>query len=445
MAREINLVPDIKNDMNRTLKLRNLIFFISIVVGIFSVVIIAVLGSIAGGQQLAVDSKKETLSKLSTKIDDYDDLNYFLTIRDQMNNISDLTNNRKVLSRTFNILTALLPKGDDYIKISELGVKLDGEAPTFQFDAQADAVSEPFIDYNVLDSFKKSMQFMKYDYGRYVDKQGTEIPAYCIIENGQDGATLKDDKDQIYAYWTIGQEGCNPNQTEFIPAVDEEATDEELESAEFEGESEEEVENQMNGDDQENSDEESSDKNSSSSSKKKKYSADALEAEAYYPEYKDQPINVVRIWRTPQYNEWYKNGNINLQGEITDVPHFNSECITYAGETTDQKNQLKWTEKISDDCNLVPGGESGINISDSSNGRGAGDALVLRFTATITLNPAVYNFNNFHMIAIPPSGRRNVTDSYVQVQSMFGEPARDCDAEDTACTSNIINLKGGTN
>ena len=31
MAREINLVPDIKNDMIKALKLRNLIFFISIV------------------------------------------------------------------------------------------------------------------------------------------------------------------------------------------------------------------------------------------------------------------------------------------------------------------------------------------------------------------------------------------------------------------------------
>ena len=32
MAREINLVPDVKNEMIKTLKLRNLIFFICIVV-----------------------------------------------------------------------------------------------------------------------------------------------------------------------------------------------------------------------------------------------------------------------------------------------------------------------------------------------------------------------------------------------------------------------------
>ena len=85
---------------------------------------------------------------------------------------------------------------------------------------------------------------------------------------------------------------------------------------------------------------------------------------------------------------------------------------------------------------LVPGGSEGIKINDSSNGRGASDELVLRFSAVITLSPEAYRFANTHMIAISPSSRYNVTDSYVQVQAMFGERATDCEEGDTACKSN---------
>ena len=161
MAREINLVPDIKNEMIKALKLRNLIFFISLIVAIISISATAITAIIAGGQQLAIDSKKGTINNLSSKLNSYADLKDFLTIRDQISDINDLTGNKKVLSRTFNILSALLPTGPDTIKISELNVDLTTEAPTFTFDAQANAGAEPFIDYNVLDAFKKSMKFMR--------------------------------------------------------------------------------------------------------------------------------------------------------------------------------------------------------------------------------------------------------------------------------------------
>jgi hypothetical protein len=131
---------------------------------------------------------------------------------------------------------------------------------------------------------------------------------------------------------------------------------------------------------------------------------------------------------------------MSLDGTISNVPHFVSSCITYKGDTSGGAVNPKWTE-TNDDCQLVPNSSTessnstGIRITDSSNGRGENEELVLRFSAVISLNPAVYNFNNHHMMAIPPSGRRNVTDSYVQVQAMFGERAKDCAADDATCSS----------
>ena len=378
MAHEINLVPDIKNEMIKTLKLRNYIFFACIVVAAVSVGMVLIFGLIMGGQRIAVESKKSTLETLSDKLNSYTDLNDFLTIKDQLGNIDSLTSDKKVLSRTFNILSAILPTGADTITVSELSVDLTGDQPAFSLEAQANAGKEPFIDYNVLDSFKKSMQYMRYDYGSYVDKEGNTIPAYCMIEQGSDGAFFNDGERGLYAYWTIEGDGCNPS--------------EELKSSDYSVE-----------------------------------------------DYDGQ--KVVRIWRTPQFNDWYKEKEskgqpyMSLDGEIKNVPHFESACITYTGN--EGGSNIKWD--TTNDCKLVYGtdsentDESGITITESSNGRDSSNELVLRFSATISFAPEVFQFSNTHMLAIAPSGQRNVTDSYVQIQSMFGQRAADCAEGDTAC------------
>lgn len=394
MAHEINLVPDIKNEMIKTIKLRNYIFFGCIVVAAASVALTLVFGLIMGGQRIAIENKKSTLETLSAKLNSYTDLNDFLTIKDQLGDIDTLTNDKTVLSRTFNILSALLPTGADTITVSELNIDLTSDQPSFLLEAQANAGKEPFIDYNVLDSFKKSMQYMRYDYGNYVDKEGNTIPAYCMIEQGSDGAFLSDSSRGLYAYWTIDGEGCNPS--------------------------------------------------------------DNLKSSDYNTEdYEGQ--SVVRIWRTPQFDDWYnENGsgnqpNMSLDGTISNVEHFESSCTTYSG-TSNDNNKPKWD--TTNDCKLVYGSdgakgsdESGIIITESSNGRDSSNELVLRFSAKITFAPEVFQFNNTHMIAIAPSGQRNVTDSYVQIQSMFGQRAADCEAGDTACTTanNNENTNGRNN
>ncbi|MBR6505390.1 hypothetical protein IKT18_00910 [Candidatus Saccharibacteria bacterium] len=390
-GREINLVPDIKDEMIKALKLRNFIFFLCIIIASASVAVSLIFATIAVGQQAIVDAKNTTISNLSSTVNSYSDLGDFLTIKDQLNNLDTISKNKKLLSRTFSVLSALLPTGADYIKISELGVNFTGENPIISFDAQANAGNPPYIDYNVLDSFKKSMQYMRYDYGSYVDRYGVEIPAYCIIENGTDGASLYDEEKGSYAYWLIKGEGCNPS---YEPELDKDG---------------EEIYNETK----------------------------ALEGYVL-EDYGDD--EVVRIWRTPQYKDWYKEKEVegqpymSIDGEITNVAHFASECTTYYGIESEKNKEIVWKTE-NEDCLLVPDGIDGIKISDSSNGRGATGELVLRFSASITLNSEVFSATNHHLIAVAPLGRHNVTDSYVQIQNMFSERAADCEPGDTACNS----------
>ena len=220
---------------------------------------------------------------------------------------------------------------------------------------------------------------MRYDYGEYVDKDGNTIPAYCMFETGDDGATLMDANKGRYAYWNILADGCTPE-------VEDGTTD--------------------------------------------VFSANGYTAENFAGE------SVVRIWRTPQYNEWYKKDSddsyMTLDGSISGIPHFESSCITYSG--TEVGETVNWTES-NEECLLVPDGTEGIEIPQSTNGRDASDELVLRFDANITLASEIFDFNNKHLLSLGPSTRYNVTDSYVQVQNMFKQKARDCAPEDTACSA----------
>lgn len=383
MAREINLVPDIKNEMIKALKLRNLIFFLCIVVSAGAIATAIIFGTIVGAQSIALNDKTNTLNQMSKAVHDYDDLGDFLTIQGQVNGLNYVSNNRNFLSRVFNIISTFQPTNGDSIEISTMNVNL--VKSTMTIEAQADAKSANGIDYNVLESFKKSMNYLSFDYGAYVDKNGEEIPSYCITEKNLDGTFFTEDG-RFFAYWNIDQDGCNPS----------------VETVGAKEKSEEEIANKSSDDEE-------------SDTEDKKYEKDYS-----YEEYDGK--NMVRIWRTPLFDEWYKDGKMSIDGEISDVPHFESECIKYAGEQKGSK--VNWS-KDTTTCMLVPNGEDGITVTDSSDGLSEGTNLVLRFTAIISFNPDVFKAANHHVVALGPSGVYNVTDSYTQIQNMFSERAAD--------------------
>lgn len=210
MSKEINLIPDIKMEMVKALKLRNFVFFLCIVVSAGAIVLTLFLGGIVIAQNATISGLDNSLTLASKTVKSYTDLDEFLTVQNQLNQLNTLSNKKKVLSRVFDVLSALLPTNGDTITISEITVNL--QENTLIFDAQADAGVEPYIDYRVLEAFQKSMDYMRYDYGRYVDREGNEIPTYCMVEKGNDGGILHDDT-KIYALWTINADGCNEAET----------------------------------------------------------------------------------------------------------------------------------------------------------------------------------------------------------------------------------------
>ena len=418
--------------MIKALKLRNLVLFICIVVSAVSVGAVVVLFGIKSGQDIAMASQDGKLETMSAKLLGYEELGDLVTIQNQLDKLQDLSQNKTVLSRVFGALGVMLPAGDDVVQLSELRVDLSTNA--LRMEGQADARVDPLIDYRVLESFKKGVELTKYDYGRYVDANGTEIPTWCINEAGLDGSAYREG-DSYYAWWDLSTEGC--------AAVKQgETVDEESEvqlvysdSAQVESVEEEVPLEQLSG----LNITVTTDENGNSVVDPESLAAAGVEmrVEGDVTRYFRQRVTRVKVWRTPQFTTWYNGGEMELNGAITGVEHFESACINYSG--VQQDNSVRWTSV--NDCMLAPGG---LTIVSSSNGRDESDNLVLRFTATVEIEPEFFAFQDKHMLAIGPMGQ-NVTDSYVQIGGMFTQAATECEEGDTECWSNAANAGGGTN
>lgn len=444
---EVNLVPDVKLEMIRLQKIRNLVFFICIVVSIASISTVAILGGIKGTQDLVISGQESHIKNLSDKVTTYKELPDFLTIQDQLKKLSEINKNRPVLSRVFPILKNLFPTGADTITMSELNVNLD--TATLNFDAQANAGEEPKIDYRVLESFKKSVNMMKYDFGRFVTATGDQIPTRCIQETDEKGNLLSDNGN-VYVIWKRGKVDCDPGRN------DHSSTDESKTITDKKVDSSVNNTNLNNGSLGQVNEQE-----------KKEEKKTVTKIETVIPDEK--------IWRTPQFETWSKgtevktsedgvaddlassrdsstqteNGtevetitiknvknsiykpSMDLKGKILGVPHFESECIKYSGNVVNENGNetTKWSAE--NNCKMVP---EGIQITDSSNGRDANNNLVLRFSAVLAIDPVIFAYNNKHIMAIGPTSQ-NVTDSYQQIKGMFAAPANDCRADDAECSS----------
>ena len=430
---EINLVPAVKAQMIKALKMRNLVLFICIIVSAASVGAVLILFGIKSGQDIAMANQDGKLETMSAKLLGYEELGDLVTIQSQLDRLSDISENKTVLSRVFGALGVMLPTGDDSVTLSELRVDLTTN--TLRMDGQADARTNPLIDYRVLESFKKGVELTKYDYGRYVDVNGTEIPTWCIDEAGLDGSAYREG-DSYYAWWDLTTEGCAALRQDKTPTAEESeielfySADAQVETVEEEVPLSDLVGLNVTV---------TTDENGNSTVDQESLAAAGLEmrVEGDVTRYIRQRVTRVKVWRTPQFTAWNNGGMMELNGAITGVEHFESTCTSYSGVM--QNNSVRWTS--TNNCMLAP---EGLTIISSANGRDESDNLVLRFTASTEVDPEFFAFRNKHMIAIGPMGQ-NVTDSYVQIGGMFTQAATECEDGDTECWSNSANTGGGTN
>ena len=394
---EISLVPDVKSELIKKLKLRNLIFLVCVIVAASCAGVFVILFGITGGQGLTLAAQDEEMScrsdgkpaakgskkcdsKYGTAIMKYENEEELLTIQDQMKNLALLNRNKIKFSRVFNILDTILPnqnKGDDNtVKISEISTDINSN--TLFFDALG--YSSNNIGYRALEAFKKNANLSYFDYGNYMRKdmetgEYVAIPSFCITEVVEDGVT--------FGIYHKGEPGCE------APMVEEE--EEETPAI---------VLDDLLGQDT------SVDATVNTTKKK----------EVATVEKKD--IRIRRTYNDVSDRDKYKEGNDRFAGSSSEKVkgyYFDSKCLQYDGDGKfDEESTLSTCPLLSTEP----------LIGDSAYGRDADENMVLAFSASLTITHSVFQSSNKHMMIIGPS-RRNVTDSYIQISGMFTEAAHD--------------------
>ena len=122
---EINLVPDIKKELLRANKLRNIVVSSSIFGGLAAVALVVVLGVIIGGQMATSKFQNDAIKSENEKLAKVEDLSKMLTIQNQLSSIPTLNDGKPVTSRILGLLGVIGNASGNNVEVTTLNLDID--------------------------------------------------------------------------------------------------------------------------------------------------------------------------------------------------------------------------------------------------------------------------------------------------------------------------------
>lgn len=154
---EINLVPDVKQELIKAQRVRASVISLAILIGIVSVGVVVLLAfwvfAVQTARGLISDN---TIKNESEKLAKVQDVSNTLTIQNQLSVLPGQHDGKSVDSRIFEILKTINPSEPNNVAITNLA--LDSETQTIKIEAQA------ANGYPALDVFKKTIGATKLTY-----------------------------------------------------------------------------------------------------------------------------------------------------------------------------------------------------------------------------------------------------------------------------------------
>lgn len=147
---EINLVPDVKQELLRAQRVRTGVISLAITVSIIAAAGVVLLAMwVFGVQTVRGLTTDQAIKERSDKLAAIEDVDNTLTIQNQLNKLQEMHDNKKVDSRVFDMLQAINPPSPNDIRVTNLVV--DAESDTITLQAQAEQ------GYAALEVFKKTL------------------------------------------------------------------------------------------------------------------------------------------------------------------------------------------------------------------------------------------------------------------------------------------------
>lgn len=165
---EINLVPDVKQELLKAQRVRTSVISMAIIVGIGAVGVVVVLVMWVFAVQAARDVITDnTIKSESQKLSAIEDISNTLTIQNQLSKLTSMHDSKHIDSRIFDILTTINPPAPNNISITKLS--LDSTDSSVKIEAQA------VNGYPALEVFKKTIGATKFDYTQDGEQQSVVL------------------------------------------------------------------------------------------------------------------------------------------------------------------------------------------------------------------------------------------------------------------------------
>jgi len=146
---EINLIPDVKQELLKAERARALVISGAIITCIIAGGIVALLAvyiyGVQFGRNIIVDN---SITSGSEKLAKVEDLSKMITIQNQMKRIDQLNDTKSIDSRLFDVLSAVIPPAPNEVRVSTLSVNSDES--TIKIEGQTKA-------YDSMEVFKKTI------------------------------------------------------------------------------------------------------------------------------------------------------------------------------------------------------------------------------------------------------------------------------------------------
>lgn len=133
---EINLVPDVKQELLRAQRVRNAVISLSVVVSVIAIGAVVLLVVwvllVQGVRDFALN---KTIEERSREFAGIEDVENTLTIQNQLAKLDKMHNDKKIDSRVFDLLQAINPPAPNDVRVTNLNV--DAKEKTVTIEAQA--------------------------------------------------------------------------------------------------------------------------------------------------------------------------------------------------------------------------------------------------------------------------------------------------------------------
>lgn len=189
---QINLVPDVKQELLKAQRVRATVISVTVFIGIVAVGVVVLLALYVFVAQTARGLISDnSIKSENAKLQQVPDLTNTLTVQNQLDQITAIHNQSHVMSRLFDILATTNPPAPNNVTISTL--KVDSSTNTIAIEGQA------VNGYAALEVFKKTILGTNISYTDQANKQQT-IPLATDVSLGDTSYGQDADSQQVLRF-----------------------------------------------------------------------------------------------------------------------------------------------------------------------------------------------------------------------------------------------------